>query len=583
MRTVTKWGLLLALIVCAWAAVVPSDAAILTWRTSTLRGYLFSADRGTVSDSVVTLSGDTISVITRRKYITSSNGTIWAYPAIYTAADTAGQGVACSYISDSRHLWYFPGPTKGGNYNFYEVGGADSALAELQGIYVDGFTVPDSSVTVNAIENYAITKVKTDTTQIVTYTTAVTAKAPGKTGAPGYVDLFTGAQVDSLFGSSTDTLYVGSRMVTGPTFVADSLGIRGRLYANSGLDLIQHYVNYESSGVMIDSAMAHPGRVTLRASRLGDSTGGNYYALYFPVRKPAAGEFFAADTDSSLTWSNTFTGSATLTALTVDNVGDNAVTNTNLLTVDGGTATLGQDLGGGAGITGTIRAYSDDGYRIDYTVPSTLGGNKTCDLFRDGGTDGYLDMSNGTGPTWVNVLTGALTFGDAAADTMKFVAAVRAAAAAKFQGTVQLGNAAADTVKAIGIVRAQNGLKVGGNAVSGTITRMDGSGNTSAWTTPALGANYTSAVPAAEKRGRVTYTDATSPYKMSIYAAGVDSTWQGFGGSSEPSLVDGVTSAGAAGRIKAWTVICKADSIVFIPNINAALTYAEVSYIVWKP
>ena len=139
----------------AAALVGLASAAITTWPNTDQRPYYFQADRGTVTDSIATLGGDTLIVITRRKWMTSSNSTIWAYPSYYSGADTAGQGIAASYLGGSRYLWYLANPTYG-VYTFYETGGADSLISELQNVVILGHIAPDSSIAASSIRDGAI-------------------------------------------------------------------------------------------------------------------------------------------------------------------------------------------------------------------------------------------------------------------------------------------------------------------------------------------------------------------------------------------------------------------------------------------
>ena len=131
-----------------------ADAGTTTWPQMTIRGLIFQADRGTVSDSIVTLSGDTISVVVRRKWMTSSNATIRAYPAFYTGADTLNQGTDATYLGSN---WWALDGVAWAPYNFYEIeGGADSLITNISGLVAIGNTLPDSSVVRASIRNAAV-------------------------------------------------------------------------------------------------------------------------------------------------------------------------------------------------------------------------------------------------------------------------------------------------------------------------------------------------------------------------------------------------------------------------------------------
>jgi hypothetical protein len=189
----------LVLLLCGWPLL--ADSAITTWPSTSKRFY-FTADRGTVSDSVVTLSGDTITVTVRRKWITSSNGRIRAFPAQYSGSDTTGNGVDASYLGGSRNLWYLANATYS-SYNFYEIGGAgsDSLIADIAYSVVPGTIAPDSSVTTAAIRNEAITIAK-----------------------------MTAPLMRNVSGDTIYTTVIDSLLVTGDAQIGDALGDTLRVY-----------------------------------------------------------------------------------------------------------------------------------------------------------------------------------------------------------------------------------------------------------------------------------------------------------------------------------------------------------------
>ena len=305
--------ILLAMLV--WiVASGPGEGSVKTWRTSTFKGYLFSADRGSVTDSVIVfssftydsvqsvVSGDTVGFITgavldtvvstRRKWVTSSNGTIWGYPAKYTGSDTAGVGVACTYLGGDRNLWYMPAPDTSEAYNFFEVGGADSALAALQGIFIQGYLLPDSSVPTSAIEDYAITKAKVDTSQVATFGTARADTTIGKIRSPVYFQAGTTLQTDTVTTYSVTELTLDAPVNIPNSLEAQTATVSGNLYAGNIVQAVGDSVPFPEGYVSLGSSknqgkldlVSGSYALTLTAASLASS--GTYQ---FPSPATAAG------------------------------------------------------------------------------------------------------------------------------------------------------------------------------------------------------------------------------------------------------------------------------------------------------
>lgn len=264
-RRVLNGAILVAYLFVVGYVILPlgpivSEAATKTWRTSTVRGLYVSADRGVDSDSVlvlstatldsvVTLSGDTANVYTggtvttvttRRKWITSANGQLTAYPAIYTGSDTTGQGIDLTYIGGSRNLWYLNTtslPTQ--TYNLYETGGSpDSAITDYVAFPVLGYVMPDSSIPASALERGAVGLAEVDTNEVVVYRSALSDTTVGKTYIPRYVPLGNKIQADSFYTFSTDKFYFDAgivRLEPDAVWVTDTLGVAGDVNFRSDL------------------------------------------------------------------------------------------------------------------------------------------------------------------------------------------------------------------------------------------------------------------------------------------------------------------------------------------------------------
>lgn len=500
-----KAVLWVVLLLCGWPLL--ADSAITTW-PSTSKRYYFTADRGTVSDSVVTIGGDTIAVTVRRKWITNSNGRIRAFAAYYTGSDTTGNGVDASYYGGSRNLWYLANATYA-PYVFYEIGGAgtDSLIADISYTVFPGTVVPDSSVTTAGIRDNAITIAK-----------------------------FTTPFMRGVSGDSVYTTVLDSLLVSGHAQIGDALGDTLRVYGQ----LKAIGITNDLAGSLLDAARkvqigpilgVYGDSVTMGASSdliLRRGTMDSTSVFQYPTNEGTAGKFLKTDGAGITSWDSP-AGSGDITSVGTSNT---------YLKVSADSASgdpkLGLNVADAPASADTFLVYTSGSLRFS---KGDGGGGGAGDVTGVGKLHNFLTLADSTGPVPKVGLN--LTTTDARWVNEPAVGATYMSVLISDSSDVNQWSEAIKlyTIEATEYLKSSV-LHSGDPTYSGTIYLWDGSSNYSALSAQAMAGNVTFSLPA---------TNGTSGYSLTTNGSGVTSWAQLAAGGIADSAV-------TAGKIPANTI-----------------------------
>lgn len=253
MRWTPSIRILLALAILSALAPVQLGKAETSWPNQIKRTMPFNVSRGVVRDtllsltaaawdSVITISGDTIpvltlaagcsvSVVTRTRYVESPNDQLRAYDMQYFPADSGSHWYDADWIGGERAYWRFE-DIPYSTYTLFEINGSpDSVVSGFENIVFVGAVAPDSSVENlsmqrGSVDGNVISSGATITAYMVRTDSLRSSTAGGRISTGR-----TSIMVDTLWGYSgtqvflgDGKVYVGLSDVAGGVWMSDGLG-----------------------------------------------------------------------------------------------------------------------------------------------------------------------------------------------------------------------------------------------------------------------------------------------------------------------------------------------------------------------